>query len=107
MSRTASRSPPSCTGSDRTVASRFRTTGKVVTLPVCTSERYPAFLFDEATASVRDTVAAINTALGAAADPWGASRWLTPSTRLPEGPTPADPAAGQKLERLASAVLPD
>ncbi|MDH6287199.1 hypothetical protein [Rhodococcus opacus] len=66
------------------------------------------------TASVRDTVAAINAALGAAADPWGvASWWLTPSTRLREGQTPADlaadpdPAAGRKLERLASAVLPD
>ncbi|KXF48870.1 hypothetical protein AXA44_02025 [Rhodococcus sp. SC4] len=99
---------------DRTVASRLRTTGKVVALPVGNSYRYPAFQFDEATASVRDTVAAINTALGAATDPWGvASWWLTPSTRLPEGQTPADlaadpnPAAGRKLERLAAAVLPD
>ncbi|REE77512.1 hypothetical protein C8E05_7034 [Rhodococcus wratislaviensis] len=100
--------------SDRTFASRLRTTGKVVALPVGNSYRYPAFQFDEATASVRDTVAAVNTALGAAADPWGvASWWLTPSTRLPEGQTPADlaadpdPAASKKLERLAAAVLPD
>ncbi|MGW4339150.1 hypothetical protein ACWEK5_41080 [Rhodococcus koreensis] len=99
---------------DRTVASRLRTTGKVVALPVGNSYRYPAFQFDEATASVRDTVAAINTALGAADDPWGvASWWLAPSTRLPEGQTPADLAAdpdpdtGRKLERLAAAVLPD
>ena len=56
----------------------------------------------------------MNELLGAAADPWGvASWWLTPSTRLPKGQTPADlaadpdPAARGKLERLASAVLPD
>ena len=47
---------------DRTVASRLRTTGKVVALPVGNSYRYPAFQFDEATASVRDTVAAVNAA---------------------------------------------
>ncbi|KAF0958017.1 hypothetical protein [Rhodococcus sp. T7] len=98
---------------DRTVASRLRTTGKVVALPVGNGYRYPAFQFDEPTASVRGAVAAINTALGAATDPWGvASWWLSPSTRLPEGQTPADlavdpnPAADRKLERLASEVLP-
>lgn len=104
------RRPPS----DRTVASRLRTAGKVVALLVGNSYRYPAFQFDDATASVRDAVAAVNTALGAASDPWGvASWWLSPSTRLPDGQTPADlaadpdPVARQKLERLASAVLPD
>lgn len=56
---------------DRTVASRLRTTGKVVALPVGNSYRYPAFQFDDATASVREAVAAVNELLGAAADPWG------------------------------------
>jgi hypothetical protein len=57
------------------------------------------------TASVREVVAAVNVLLGAGADLWGvASWWLTPSTRLPQGQTPA---AYRKLERLASAVLPD
>lgn len=104
-----SRSP-----SDRTVASRLRTAGKVVALPVGNSYRYPAFQFDDATASVRDAVSAVNVTLGAATDPWGvASWWLTPSSRLPDGKTPADlavdpdPVTRQKLERLASAVLPD
>ncbi|WP_052683284.1 MULTISPECIES: hypothetical protein [unclassified Rhodococcus (in: high G+C Gram-positive bacteria)] len=66
------------------------------------------------TASVREVVATVNVLLGAGADPWGvASWWLAPSTRLPQGQTPADlavdpdPAAHRKLERLASAVLAD
>ncbi len=66
------------------------------------------------TASVREVVATVNVLLGVEADPWGvASWWLAPSTRLPQGQTPADlavdpdPAAHRKLERLASAVLAD
>ncbi|WP_238586275.1 hypothetical protein [Rhodococcus rhodochrous] len=99
---------------DRTVASRLRSAGKVVALPVGNSYRYPAFQFDETTASVRDPVATVNAMLGAATDPWGvASWWLTPSPRLPDDQSPADlavdpdPAAPQTLLRLASAVLPD
>lgn len=100
--------------SDRTVASRLRTAGKVVSLPVGNGYRYLEFQFDDVTASVREIVATVNALLGAGADPWGvASWWLTPSTRLPQGQTPADlavdpdPAAHRKLERLASAVLAD
>ena len=100
--------------SDRTVASRLRTAGKVVALPVGNGYRYPEFQFDDATASVREVVATVNALLDAGADPWGGASWgLTPSTRLPKGHTPADlaldpdPAAHRKLERLASAVLAD
>ncbi len=99
---------------DRSVASRLRAAGKVVALPVGNSYRYPAFQFDDATASVRDVVAAVNARVDAAADPWGvASWWLSPSPRLPAGQTPADLAmdsdskSHRKLERLVSAVLPD
>lgn len=99
---------------DRSVASRLRAAGKVVALPVGNSYRYPAFQFDDTTASVREVVAAINARLDAAADPWGvASWWLTPSPRLRDGHTPADlavdpdPESHRKVERLASAVLPD
>ncbi|WP_255284926.1 hypothetical protein [Rhodococcus jostii] len=56
---------------DRNAASRLRTAGKVVAPSVGNSYRYPAFPFHEATASVREAVAAVNMALGAVADPWG------------------------------------
>lgn len=59
---------------DRSVASRLRAAGKVVALPVGNSYRYPAFQFDDATASVRDVVAAINARVDAAADPWVSPR---------------------------------
>ena len=71
-----------------------RTAGKIVTLTVGNSYRYPAFQFDDATASVREAVTAVNVLLDAAADPWGlASWWLTPPPRAcpTGGPRPTSP----------------
>lgn len=51
--------------SDRCVASRLRTAGKVVAFPVGNGYRYPEFQFDDTTASVRWVVATVNVLLGA------------------------------------------
>lgn|SRR5574340_585618 len=100
--------------SDRSVASRLRREGEIVGVPVGNSYRYPAFQFDETTASVRPEVAEVNALLGAHEDPWGvASWWLSPSARLPEGHCPADlavdadPKVRARVLRLASAVVAD
>lgn len=101
-------------GAARSAAQRLRSDGTIVGLKIGNRYLYPAFQFDQERAEVRPHVAHVNTMLEAAGDPWGvASWWLTPSSRLPAGTSPAelavhdDPASAELVVNIAESLLDD
>jgi hypothetical protein len=72
-------------------ASALRKDSKIVGLEVSGRTLYPAFQFDRARARVYPVVVEGNQVLDAANDPWGAaSWWLSSSSWLADGRSPAD-----------------
>jgi len=90
-------------------ASALRKDSKIVGLDVSGRTLYPAFQFDLAHARVYPVVVEGNQVLDATNDPWGAaSWWLSPSSWLADGRSPADlVATGQDstVRELISALL--